>query len=63
MTQRQIASWNAAFMAALNMHDGLTQDDRELAVRLRENGRTAIYAAARVRIRIQRRQRMVVAGW
>lgn len=64
MTQQELSAWNRAFFRALNMSaDVLTHEDRELVVRLRENGRGFAYAAARVRMRVQRRQRLALAGW
>lgn len=55
--------WNAAFLSAVNGYGAMTDEDFALANRLRESGRPPAYAAARVRIRIQRRQRLALAGW
>lgn len=52
-TQR---AWNRAFVANVNDVGPLLSDDYALARKLRDNGRTPAYAAARVRLRVKNRR-------
>lgn len=54
--QQERNAWARAFLACANDVGPMTSEDYALACRLRDNGRTPAYAAARVRLRIKNRR-------
>lgn len=53
--------WNAAFVNAVNGAGPMLPEDYDLATRLRDNGRSPAYAAARVCLRIKNRRVLAIA--
>jgi hypothetical protein len=55
MTQQEVTEWARAFLACANGVGPMVSEDYALACKLRDNGRTPAYAAARIRLRIKNR--------
>ena len=55
MNRQEVNEWARAFLACFNGYGPMLTEDYVLACKLRDNGRTPAYAAARIRLRIKNR--------